>query len=182
MKTFQQFLSEQTEHPMIDVDGVQKHRHNSEGKPIHHTDEGIKNFHRWFAASKTVDKHGRPQVHYHGTHSDIKSFSTNADLGHTIFASPDHNEANLFAYAKGANVHKIYVKSENPHPKTVLAHDEKKHADKARKLGHDSIKVKDDFHSANNIAVFHPHQIKSATGNTGKFSSKSDDITESMDN
>jgi len=40
MKSFKQFLKENIAHPMIDVDGVQKHRHNSDGKPIHHTDDG----------------------------------------------------------------------------------------------------------------------------------------------
>jgi hypothetical protein len=43
-----------------------KHRHNSEGKPIHHTDEGIRNFHRWFGDSTLVDEYGRPKVVYHG--------------------------------------------------------------------------------------------------------------------
>lgn len=82
MKLFKQFMKEQSDTmatvattPMIDVDGVQKHRHNSEGKPIHHTDEGIKNFHKWFGDSKAVDEHGRPQVHYHGTGTDIHRFN-----------------------------------------------------------------------------------------------------------
>lgn len=66
MKTFKQFIAE-SEHPMIDVDGVQKHRNNSEGQPIHHTDEGIRNFHRWFGHSDSVDHAGRPLVVHHAT-------------------------------------------------------------------------------------------------------------------
>lgn len=51
----------------IDVDGDLKHRFNSEGKLIHHTDDGIRNFHRWFGDSTVVDSQGRPKVMYHGT-------------------------------------------------------------------------------------------------------------------
>lgn len=61
-------LTESLGHPMIDVDGVMKHRHNSEGKLIHPHDEGIHNFHKWFGDSKAVDDKGRPQVLYHGTY------------------------------------------------------------------------------------------------------------------
>lgn len=35
----------------IDVDGVMKSRVNYDDQPIHHTDEGIRNFHRWFGDS-----------------------------------------------------------------------------------------------------------------------------------
>lgn len=73
----------QEEHPMIEVDGVMKHRHNSLGQPIHHTDEGIRNFHRWFGNSKAVDEHGRPSVFYHGTASDIEHFDQDF-IGHGV--------------------------------------------------------------------------------------------------
>ena len=73
----------QEEHPMIEVDGVMKHRHNSLGQPIHHTEEGIKNFHRWFGNSKAVDEHGRPSVFYHGTASDIEHFDQDF-IGHGV--------------------------------------------------------------------------------------------------
>lgn len=45
--------------------------------------------------------------------------------------------------------------------------------------GHDSVIVNHDNHSIVNI--FHPSQIKSAIGNNGKFSSDSNNITESID-
>ncbi len=51
----------------IDVDGVQRHTTNSNGKPIHPTVEGVRNFWRWFGDSKVVDSEGRPLVVYHGT-------------------------------------------------------------------------------------------------------------------
>ena len=68
-------LNESIEHPMIEVDGVMKHRHNSLGQPIHPTDEGIKNFHRWFGDDENLDEHGRPKVLYHSSLQDIEQFS-----------------------------------------------------------------------------------------------------------
>ena len=51
----------------INVDGVERPRLNSNGKPIAQTDEGIRNFWKWFAGSKVTDDQGRPLVIYHGT-------------------------------------------------------------------------------------------------------------------
>lgn len=52
----------------INVDGVDRPRSNSEGQPIHHTDEGLQNFWRWFGASVVVDERRRPLVvHHSGT-------------------------------------------------------------------------------------------------------------------
>ena len=58
----------------IDVDGVQRSTTNSSGQPIHPTQEGIRNFWRWFGDSKVVDEQGRPLVVYHGTPADFKAF------------------------------------------------------------------------------------------------------------
>lgn len=96
-------LNESVEHPMIDVDGVQKHRHNSLGQPIHHTEEGIKNFHRWFGDSKAVDKHGRPLVVYHGTANKFDEFdkskigSTYDVDDHGFYFTSLHHEADKWA-------------------------------------------------------------------------------------
>jgi hypothetical protein len=105
---------------MIDVDGVKKHRHNSEGKPIHHTDEGIKNFHKWFGDSKVTDEHGRPQVVYHGSNHKFDEFKKTQGTISTIFGSekvdrdghfftPDKSMASTF----GDNVTSHYIKSDN---------------------------------------------------------------------
>ena len=122
MKTFNQFIIE-SEHPMIDVDGEQKHRHNSEGKPIHHTDEGIRNFHRWFKGSKAVDKSGRPQVLYHGTNHKFDEFKThNKSINSTTFGDVDTERHGIFLsdnkyFSKeyGTHVKKVYLNSKNPH-------------------------------------------------------------------
>lgn len=106
----------------IDVDGEMKHRHNSEGKPIHHTDDGIKNFHRWFGDSKAVDDQGRPLVLYHGTHVDIHNFNTSGGTGKTSgsgsFFTTNKHVANTYTGKFGdqntPNVLPVYVKSENP--------------------------------------------------------------------
>ena len=58
----------------IDVDGVKRPALNSEGRPIHWSEEGVRNFWRWFGDSKVVDAEGRPLVVYHGTPSDFSVF------------------------------------------------------------------------------------------------------------
>jgi hypothetical protein len=49
------------------VNGVERTVFNSEGRPIHPTVEGVRNFWRWFGESKVVDAEGRPLVVYHGS-------------------------------------------------------------------------------------------------------------------
>lgn len=104
-------------HPMIDVDGNQKHRHNSEGAPIHSTDDGIRNFHRWFGDSKAVDEHGRPLVVYHGTNAhiytggEIHSFHTRPESGRGASFFSSNKE---LAHQYGQKVYHTYLKSSNP--------------------------------------------------------------------
>ena len=106
-RTYRQIQESNTQHPMIMVDGVLRHETNSLGQPIHHTYEGIQNFHRWFGKSKAVDQHGRPQVFYHGTNADIESFSHDyvgkgADaLGSGFYFTDDPNHAEH--YTKGTD-------------------------------------------------------------------------------
>ena len=61
----------------IEVDGVKKHRFNSHGDPIHSTEEGIRNFHKWFGEGSVnvvnapfSEENGRPQVLYHETNKE----------------------------------------------------------------------------------------------------------------
>ncbi len=93
--------------PRINVDGVDRPTTNSNGKPIHPTEEGIRNFWRWIDGLQRerldrqsegseehgrsqspdsgisnrfiFDDQGRPRVFYHGTNADIESF----DLDHS---------------------------------------------------------------------------------------------------
>lgn len=114
-------VNESTEHPMIMLDGEQRHENNSLGQPIHHTYEGISNFHKWFGKSKTVDSVGRPHVFYHGTGSDIKSFShqytgkgTDA-YGAGFYFTNTPATANTYSLDKeSANTVPVYLKVTKP--------------------------------------------------------------------
>ena len=58
----------------ITVDGIERQVVNSKGQPLAQTDEGLRNFWRWFGDSKVVDEQGRPLVVYHGTAGDFAEF------------------------------------------------------------------------------------------------------------
>lgn len=49
----------------IEVDGQPRPTTNSNGQRIAETEEGLRNFWRWFGDSKVVDKDGKPLVVYH---------------------------------------------------------------------------------------------------------------------
>lgn len=105
---------------MIDVGGEKRHRHNSIEHPIHNTDEGIRNFHRWFGD----DTLGRPRVVYHGKNAhvysggEIESFNTNNERGGTFFSnSPE------IAKQYGERLYSTYVALRNP----LVVHGKGKH-------------------------------------------------------
>lgn len=58
----------------IDVDGQERPTRTSSGTLIFPTDEGVRNFWRWFGDSVFVDDQGRPMVMYHGTAREIDEF------------------------------------------------------------------------------------------------------------
>jgi len=120
-----------TDHPKILHNGVLVHTTNSNDQPIHHTEEGIKNFHDWFSNSKAVDKHGRPLVLYHGTGSDFDTFDANMSGSNsgkhlvpksTFVFSTSPKVASTYAvgridmmnepqYKEGGNVKPVYIKT-----------------------------------------------------------------------
>lgn len=121
-KAYIEMLVESVEHPMIDVDGEQKHRHNSLGQPIHHTDEGIKNFHRWFGNSKITDDHGRPKVMYHGTSSDVSEFTKiggGNQWGHGFYLHPSSKIASQYATGETTGVHSRISSEGNASPNVM---------------------------------------------------------------
>ena len=135
MITFLDYLNEKRTitaigHPMIEHNGKMVHKNNSEGKPIHGTDAGIKAFHDWFDDSKLTDKHDRPAVFYHGTSEDFSHFSkdksnTNTKTGvpeNTHFFSNSAEAASSYAkeksdgsynksWGEGGNVKPVYIKA-----------------------------------------------------------------------
>ena len=110
----------------ITVDGVERPTTNSTGKPVHPTEEGVRNFWRWFAGSEVVDKQGRPLVVYHGTAESFDAFdgekdSTKKDhgyLGRGFYFSTSAGTAGSYANMKGGdadpNIMPVYLSAQNP--------------------------------------------------------------------
>jgi hypothetical protein len=92
----------------INVDGTERPALNSNGKPIHWSEEGVRNFWRWFSGSRVVDEQGRPLVVYHGTSGDVSEFSL-GKLGHVtgarsaklgFFFASNPKTASTYSFAK----------------------------------------------------------------------------------
>lgn len=60
---------------LLIIDDIPRPTMNSLGQPIHPTEEGIRNFWKWFGNAKSVDQEGRPLVVFHGTASEFDAFS-----------------------------------------------------------------------------------------------------------
>ena len=138
VQQFFQQVAEATMPETINVDGVERPTRNSEGRLIYWSEEGIRNFWRWFGDSKVVDAEGRPQVVYHGTQADFDTFQKDAvgsnfgldDEGffftdNTIQASGYADPQSQFLAAgmadnrnlepkQGANVLPVYLSLQNP--------------------------------------------------------------------
>lgn len=70
---------EQSNPNTILINGKERSTLNSNGKPIAQTEEGIRNFWKWFVDSKVVDSEGRPLVVSHGTRSEFDTFKDNPE-------------------------------------------------------------------------------------------------------
>ena len=172
----------------INVDGQLKHRYNSAGKLIHPTEEGIRNFHRWFGDSKTVDEHGRPKVFYHGSGStNIKEFLPDGGTEHSraLQSFKQAKEANQkFGYMNfrsgsffseepsyagnyaSSTTYPVYVKSDNPVSMHQMTGEKTIHnKDKTP----DSLIMHDGTGIIKEISVIDSAQVKSAIGNSGAF-------------
>lgn len=109
------------QHPMIMLDGEQRHETNSLGHRIHHTYEGAANFHRWFNKSKAVDEHRRPRVFFHGTGTDISAFSHQFtgkgidQYGTGFYFTSKPDVANTYSILKDSpNTLPVYLKVTKP--------------------------------------------------------------------
>lgn len=109
-------IKEGTTH--VEVDGAQRHALNSNGKPIHPTEEGVRNFWRWFGDSKVVDAEGRPVVVYHGTSKEFDTFNTEAGVGARhgggSFFTANPEKANTYAGGGDRNVMPVYLRMSAP--------------------------------------------------------------------
>ena len=145
----------------IEVDGVQRPRMNSEGRPIHPSEDGIRNFWRWFGDSKVVDAQGRPLVVYHGTDAAFDVFDSKKqkqDRGPGFWFTTDISRAERYGAVKQA-----YLSIKKPGRMTGRTN-------AAYDAGHDGAKDRGVW------VAFSPTQIKSATGNNGDFDPDNSDI------
>lgn len=119
--------------------------------------------------SKVVDNNGEPMVVYHGTNADFDSFDPNRSNaaqygGRGFFFTGNERVARLF----GDHVMPVFLNAKTGLPEKRAARAQ------GRTVDVDHIRPKNDERDI--WVVFAPNQIKSATGNSGAFSAKSDDI------
>ena len=153
----------------IRVDGVERPTTNSNGRPIAQTEEGLRNFWRWFGDSKVVDADGRPMVVYHGTESDFSQFKKEYQRagqygGEGFFFSESPAAAEVF----GGTVMPVYLSAK------IGVLEKRKARMQGVDIDLDHIRPKND--DRNIWVVFSPTQIKSAIGNNGEFSPENPDI------
>ena len=165
------------------VDGKERPRANSNGLPIHPTEEGVRAFWQWFGDSKVVDDQGRPVVVYHGTKQQFDEFSPAIGSTPGSWFTPDQRAA-----AEFGDIIPAYLRIENPGTLTDLAVARREAAGK-RKEGTTSAEASqqvlallrqryDGIASTSSkgaggpevYVVLDPTQVKSATRNRGTFS------------
>lgn len=93
----------------INIDGKERPTTNSNGQPIATTEQGLRNFYKWFGDSKVVDEQGRPLVVYHGTNHKFQSFKKTEKM---YFFSDNRNVAD--SYTDNDLIYNVYVRMENP--------------------------------------------------------------------
>ena len=155
-------------------------------------------------ASKVVNpKTGEPLVVYHGTLNSFNVFSNDRGVH---FVSDDPKFIDKFVtqnsgeFADGANIMPLFISSKNPFDYTNKKHvgklsvraglsssavseikkgkwqriEDRTIIESIKDLGFDGFYVNED--GVKNLAIFNSNQIKSASSNTGVFSSENDDI------
>ncbi|MFW9598168.1 MAG: DEAD/DEAH box helicase family protein, partial [Paludibacter sp.] len=172
----------------INIDGVERPTTNSNGQPIHATEEGVRNFYKWFGDSVAINKKGQPVIFYHGTGRKFDEFEP-------MQASVDFPEAMYFSNSKkvaesysnyGLTPYEVYLKIEKPFVFDAKNKDFNSLYDEISSSMHYAVRndydgmtlnnIKDDWaqkdtkqKSADTYVTFDPKQIKSATGNDGTF-------------
>ena len=153
-------------------------------------------FKRWFGdwehspenASQFVDANGEPKLFYHNTNTEFYSFDpsqngTNTDagwLGDGFYFYGDNQEGRGY----GSRQLEVFLRVDNPYYATAQEHEELAEANSRERSvsfretledsGYDGVYFNGDLRQE--AVVFFPNQIKSATDNTGEFSSDNDDI------
>jgi hypothetical protein len=160
---------------IINVDGVDRPTTNSNGQAIHPTEEGVRNFWRWFGDSRVVDADGKPLVVYHGTTKSFDVFGSG-----TGYFTADAFESNMYGGFNdaGANVMPAYLSIKSPRviesetmtrtPRDVIS-------DALMDGNIDGVIVTENG-KVRWAVVTEPTQIKSATGNNGTYDPSNPDI------
>ncbi|MDD3230277.1 MAG: JAB domain-containing protein [Oscillospiraceae bacterium] len=156
----------------ISVDGIERPATNSEGNPIAQTEEGIRNFWKWFGESKVVDEDGRPLVVYHGTDAEFNEFIPSK---RGIWLTPNKERAKGYAQNRTNNsgseiIMPLYANIKNP-----LDQETNENYVPYNKLGHDGWISKFPDGRMFTVVVENSNQIKSVE-NVGSFDPGSDDI------
>ena len=167
-----------------------------------------KAFKNWFgdwenapeSASKVVDENGEPKVMHHGT---ILSHQGLTEPFYTFYPNSHFGtEGQANARIKGAwdvedkQIYEVFLNIRNPQRRNDADQDyldEKdmtmsefweQSVDRAKGAGHDGIvylnQYEDPEHPADSWIAFNPNQIKSATENSGGFSTEDNDIRYSI--
>jgi hypothetical protein len=182
----------------IEVDGVERPTTNSNGNLIHPTEDGIRNFWKWFGNSKVVNEDGKPLVVYHGTmapedfsafRTTVGSFRLGAHFGTTEQAESLVNEKmRVRARAEARNAGRlpdaykpysgaprfipVYLSIQNP-KRVEDQGDEARWSEaieQAIREGHDGLVYENtEEGEGDSYVAFYPEQIKSAIGNRGTF-------------
>jgi hypothetical protein len=141
-------------------------------------------FKRWFGDSKVVDAEGRPLVVYHGTRGDFDIFDAarqgQSDFGASgrgFYFSQDAGTANVYASLSpgdgSPNIMPVYLSVLNPYEMGARLPQSEAESrtltERVKAEGHDGIIVRGADGVMDEIVVFRPEQIKSATGNQGAF-------------
>lgn len=156
-------------------------------------------FKDWFADSKVVNELGEPLRVFHGTRSDVKSFSNEfigegngaSDWGEGFYFTNSIEAANHYAEGPGGNVMPVYLRMRNPADRGVMMSPRVQDAiddgmgfedvsEVLATMGYDGVII-DHADGAKEYVVFEPGQIKSAISNSGAYRLDEPDITDGVD-
>lgn len=177
----------------MDVDGVLRPAVNSRGWPIHPTEDGIRNFWRWYEGSSLLDEQGRPIVLFRGMTADIAFVqfrpTAGGSYGDGIYLSDDPEVASFWAGDResegfdaqwGGVVFPCYARIERPadaeQASAIEAQCTARHwrpSEVLRERGFDGVCASDE---GLEVMVLDGRQVKSALANTGSFDPCSEDL------
>lgn len=178
----------------ITIDGVDRWTVNSNGQPLAQTEEGIKNFWKWFGESKVVDADGKPLVVYHGS-PDVRGLLNEGFKSLTrdgFFASDSYGTADSYADDRRAFDYQnaepqtisIYLSLQNPMVVDAAGANWKeteKHLSEAKEKGHDGIIIKNSVDYYNNTSKSKKSTVYSFFDATSAKSAMSGKIVSRID-